>query len=142
MPFKKGESGNPNGRPSNGRSIAVRIRQEFEKTHPDADGKKRKGTIILGGLLAEAILTGEVRLTSKKKLELAPREWFELTKFVAVHIDGHAPQAVELTGQDGGPIESKDVTLTDDDRAARIIALLDKARARRVGQADSGGESQ
>jgi hypothetical protein len=39
---------------------------------------------------------------------------------------------LEVTGENGGPI---DVHLTDDERAARLAALLDRARARRVGSA-------
>ena len=46
-----------------------------------------------------------------------------------------APQRKEITGKDGGPIETKNVDgVTDDERVARIAALLDEARARRTGQ--------
>lgn len=43
----------------------------------------------------------------------------------------------ELTGKNGGPIEHENVGLTDEQRADRIAALLDQARARRTGSADS-----
>ena len=47
-------------------------------------------------------------------------------------------ERTELTGKDGGPIETEDVGLTDEERAERINAILDKARERRAGQtADS-----
>ncbi len=47
-----------------------------------------------------------------------------------------APQRREITGKDGGPIETTDVDgVTDDERVARIAALLDEARARRTGPA-------
>ncbi|OGO37373.1 MAG: hypothetical protein A2Z03_04170 [Chloroflexi bacterium RBG_16_56_8] len=39
--------------------------------------------------------------------------------------------AIELTGKDGEPIQTEDAGLTDDERANRIAALLDAARARR-----------
>lgn len=39
----------------------------------------------------------------------------------------------ELSGPDGGPIEHADVELTDAERASRVSALLDRARARRTG---------
>ena len=38
----------------------------------------------------------------------------------------------EVTGKDGKPIEIDDVGLSDDERANRVIAILDRARARRV----------
>lgn len=51
---------------------------------------------------------------------------------------GGRKQRSELTGKDGGPIETKDVGLTDEERAARLNALLDRARARRGGSPLSG----
>lgn len=44
-----------------------------------------------------------------------------------------------VTGKDGGPIQHEDTGLTDDERADRITALLERARTRRDRQADSGG---
>lgn len=37
----------------------------------------------------------------------------------------------ELTGKDGEAIEIDDITLTDEQRAERLAAILDRARARR-----------
>ncbi len=50
---------------------------------------------------------------------------------------GKVPTVTEITGKDGGPVQTKDVSLSDDERADRIAALLDKARAKRTRQADS-----
>ena len=46
-------------------------------------------------------------------------------------------QRQEITGADGGPIETKSDGLSDDERIARTVAILDAARARRAGQADN-----
>jgi len=46
----------------------------------------------------------------------------------------------ELTGKDGGPIETTDATLTDEQRANRIAAILDAARARRDRQPTEDGQ--
>jgi hypothetical protein len=44
-----------------------------------------------------------------------------------------APSRSELSGKDGGPIETKDVSeLSDEERLARVVAIFDAARARRV----------
>lgn len=42
-------------------------------------------------------------------------------------------ETVEHTGKDGGPIETVNAELTDEERAARLNAILDRARARRGG---------
>jgi len=42
-----------------------------------------------------------------------------------------APSKAEITGKGGGPIETKDVSLTDEQRIARVVALADAARAKR-----------
>lgn len=44
---------------------------------------------------------------------------------------GKATQRLEASGPDGGPMEVQTVELTDDERATRIAAILDAARARR-----------
>lgn len=44
-------------------------------------------------------------------------------------------QKLEHTGKDGGPIRTEDVTLTDEERSARLVALLAQAQARK--EADS-----
>lgn len=47
-------------------------------------------------------------------------------------------QKHEHSGPDGGPIQTEDVGLTDAERAARVLELLDRARARRDGRAPDG----
>lgn len=49
-------------------------------------------------------------------------------------IRGMITSKAEITGKDGKPIQFEDVSLTDEQRAARIAALLDNARARKGGQ--------
>lgn len=54
---------------------------------------------------------------------------------------GHKPtEKRQLSGPDGGPIQTEDVGISDDDRAARILAVLERARGRLSGPAD-GQES-
>jgi len=49
--------------------------------------------------------------------------------------DYRPKQATELTGKDGGPVQVDVGVLSDEERAGRIAALLERARARRDGQA-------
>jgi hypothetical protein len=46
----------------------------------------------------------------------------------------------EHSGPDGGPIQVNDVSLTDAERADRVTALLDAARARKSGQTADAAE--
>lgn len=58
-------------------------------------------------------------------------------QYLINRILGTPTQKSELTGKDGGPIETKEV-LTDDERRARIAAIFERARARGAGQPDNG----
>lgn len=50
---------------------------------------------------------------------------------------GKATQRQEVSGPEGGPIETKDASgITDEERVARIAAILDAARERGTRQAD------
>lgn len=46
----------------------------------------------------------------------------------------------QISGPDGGPIQTEDVSVSDDDRAARVFAVLQRARSRTAGPSD-GTES-
>jgi phage terminase small subunit len=52
-------------------------------------------------------------------------------------VHGLVTEKREVSGVGGGPIKYEDAGLSDDERANRIVALLDRARARRAGQPDS-----
>lgn len=45
----------------------------------------------------------------------------------------------QLSGPDGGPIQTEDVGICDDDRATRILAVLERARGR-AGRSTDGTE--
>ena len=65
-------------------------------------------------------------------IETILRQWAQNPRQQGDFVDrayGKVAQQQQLTGADDGPIEFKDVSeLSDDDRAARIVALVDKAR--------------
>lgn len=81
-PFKKGQSGNPNGRPPKGYSITETFKEMF-KSDPDI---KRD--------LAEKIL------------EKARKGDVTAQKLIWNYMDGMPKQGVEVTGADGGPIDA------------------------------------
>jgi hypothetical protein len=56
-------------------------------------------------------------------------------------LEGKIADKSEITGKDGGPIKTEDVSLTDGERAARLAAIFDRIRTRRDRQTagNSGG---
>ena len=105
--FVKGQSGNPNGRPPKERSERY---YEITMTACTYDDWKR---IV------------------KKAVEQAARGNPTARKWLSDYLVGSPAQKHEHTGKDGGPIEIDDVGLTNEERAARIVALYDAATAKR-----------
>jgi phage terminase small subunit len=71
----------------------------------------------------------------KEGLEVKMHDQLKALDAVARHI-GFDKSKVEISGPNGGPIETHE--LSDAERAARVAALLDAARARRDGSASGG----
>jgi len=51
-----------------------------------------------------------------------------------------APQKLEHTGKDGGPIQTKEVGLTDAERLAALAAMLEQLPEEAAGHADNEGD--
>ena len=95
-------------------------------TNDFVERTKRDGSVEVT-LDKEAVLRSKLRVDARKWLmsKLKPKKYGDkITQ--------------ELTGKGGGAIKTEDVTLDDEQRADRITAIFDKARARRDRQ-DSGG---
>ena len=86
-------------------AIMVAVKREIEA----AGGKKTKKLYALADALADKGLKGDV--TALKE--------------IGDRLDGKAVQGVELGGPGGGPVETKDVSLTE--LARRILFLLGAA---------------
>lgn len=93
MPFQKGQSGNPAGRPVAGKAFADMLRVAVNEAHGDGGTKLRA---LADRLVAEA-LAGNVQ---------AIRE-------IADRLDGKATQALEHLGPDGMAPESIVIRIVD-----------------------------
>ena len=103
MPWKKGESGNPNGTKGKKRLLTKALEVALSRRVELDDGSGMAGKRWLAERAAEALHTGKVTLDDKV-MELAPQDWIDFLQWVYKQVDGPPPQAFEHTGADGGPI--------------------------------------
>ena len=90
MPFKKGVSGNPKGRPPNERSLAVLMKRALGRTI-QVDDRRRGRKYVMAELLAQAVATGKVKFPDGHVYELDAKEWMRVVERVLMHVDGPVP---------------------------------------------------
>lgn len=114
--------------------LADEAMQAWERSKLDAETTTTK-TVSLKGPGEDAVAMPAEETTLKRQGQTGnPAHLAEVRGALAdirkiLGLD--APTKQEHTGKDGGPIEH--TQLTDEERAARLAALLDAARARRGG---------
>jgi hypothetical protein len=112
MGFKKGQSGNPNGRPKKDRALTAILEAAGSKTVENGDGKHISIKRLMANLLWQAIHEGKIELPNGTSMVVSPDDWFNVAQFLYKHIDGPPVQNVDLTT--GGDVIKVTLTGTDD----------------------------
>jgi hypothetical protein len=118
--IKPGERRNPHGRPKKGNALTDLFRAYLNKKDPENLVARKK--LFIEELYRRSVGGWVADPTDPNRREYV-RGSDDLFKYAINRLDGLPIQSLELSGENGGPIE---VALTPDERSARILQLLEK----------------
>lgn len=95
MAWKKGESGNPNGRPQKNRTLTAILERTGGGKKVYSNGQTPRK--LLAELLWQAATTGEVTFPGDETAtSLDMQDWIGVVKFIYQHIDGPPKSEVDV----------------------------------------------
>jgi len=112
MPFQKGQSGNPAGRPPKDRALTDLLEKAGKRTI-EVDGRKVAKSRFLADAIWEAITEKKITLPNNTVMDVGPNDWWAAVQFVYKHIDGPPRQSVDLT-TGGEPLKIVNIGIDPD----------------------------
>ena len=113
MPWTKGQSGNPRGRPKKPRQLTTQLERELSRPVMLADGTKINGKRYVASIVRQAIESGEIKLANGNTIQLSPDDVLGVLRWAYNQIDG--PPKAELDVTSGGePIQVVNVAVDMD----------------------------
>jgi hypothetical protein len=94
--WKKGKSGNPNGRPPKNRAL-TEILEKAGSQSVEVDGKKVASKRIVAALLWQVATTGMATFPDGSILSVSPQDWLAVVKFIYAQIDGPPKAEMDVT---------------------------------------------
>lgn len=94
--WKKGQSGNPNGRPPKSRALSE-ILEKTGNQSVEVDGKKIAGKRLIAFLLWQVATTGQASFPDGTVLSVSPRDWLDIVKFIYTQVDGPPKGEMDVT---------------------------------------------
>ena len=138
--WKKGQSGNPRGRPPKGRALTEILEKAGGSTLEDFDGKRRSGKRIAARLVWEGLSTGALTFPGGKKLILSPEAWFDVLKWVYAQVDGPPKHLVDVTTNDES-LNAGSANYTAEQQIRAVTTLYDAIRAGMLDGDSSGANA-
>ena len=94
--WKKGQSGNPSGKPPKSRALTEILEKGGSKT-VEVDGKKISGKRLIASFLWQLATTGEVTFDGRTLKVDSINEWAAVVKWIYSHIDGPPKSELDIT---------------------------------------------
>ena len=89
MTFKPGQSGNPNGRPTNERALTKLIENQLAKTIEIGEGdKKAARKRVMADILVQAVTTGKIKFPDGSEMNLEAKEVLDAIYKIINIVDG------------------------------------------------------
>lgn len=136
MGWKKGASGNPNGRPPKSRALTEALTRALLRKRVELDGKIVNGKTYLAHQVASALLEGQIHFAASDEFEarsvpLGNRDWREMLAWFYNHTEPPQRNVDVTTGGE------KLHEWTDERILAEIEAIL-----RETSSTPNGGEAE